>query len=280
MKLHNNLAATVAAAIEEDLGQGDITAALLPDFEASATIISREEAVLCGQAWVDEVYRQLEPAITVHWQKSDGELVSPNEVLCSLSGPVKKLLTGERIALNFLQTLSGTATTVRHYVSLLNGTQTQLLDTRKTIPGLRVAQKYAVRCGGGKNHRMGLFDAYLIKENHILASGSIAQAIAAARKNQPQAMIEIEVEDLKELQVALEHQADIIMLDNFDLDMMVAAVKITQGRAKLEVSGNVDEQMLRQIAATGVDYISVGALTKHVRAIDLSMRLTFNDVNR
>jgi nicotinate-nucleotide pyrophosphorylase (carboxylating) len=273
MRPHNNLAATVAAAIEEDLGQGDITAALLPDSDASATIISREEAVLCGQAWVDEVYRQLEPSIKLHWQKNDGELVSPDEVLCSLSGPVKKLLTGERIALNFLQTLSGTATTVRHYASLLQGTKTQLLDTRKTIPGLRVAQKYAVRCGGGKNHRMGLFDAYLIKENHILASGSIAQAIAAARKNQPQARIEIEVETLHELQLALEHQADIILLDNFDLKMMAEAVKITGGRAKLEVSGNVNDQMLLQIAATGVDYISVGALTKHVRAIDLSMRL-------
>lgn len=273
MRPHNNLAATVAAAIEEDLGQGDITAALLPDSDASATIISREEAVLCGQAWVDEVYRQLEPSIKLHWQKNDGELVSPDEVLCSLSGPVKKLLTGERIALNFLQTLSGTATTVRHYASLLQGTKTQLLDTRKTIPGLRVAQKYAVRCGGGKNHRMGLFDAYLIKENHILASGSIAQAIAAARKNQSQARIEIEVETLQELQLALEHQADIIMLDNFDLKMMAEAVKITGGRAKLEVSGNVNDQMLLQIAATGVDYISVGALTKHVRAIDLSMRL-------
>ncbi len=279
MNLHSDLSATVAAAIEEDLGRGDITAALLPDSEASATIISREEAVLCGQAWVDEVYRQLDSTIQVCWRKNDGDLVSSNEELCSLSGPVKGLLTGERIALNFLQTLCGTATTVRHYVSLLEGTATTLLDTRKTIPGLRVAQKYAVRCGGGKNHRMGLFDAYLIKENHILASGSIAQAIAAARKNQPQAKIEIEVENLEELQNALEHRADIIMLDNFDLDSMVAAVKMTNGRAKLEVSGNVDQHTLLQIAATGVDYVSVGALTKHVRAIDLSMRLTFNDVN-
>jgi nicotinate-nucleotide pyrophosphorylase (carboxylating) len=263
----------VRVAIEEDIGSGDITGRLLPKRKADAKIITREEAVLCGSAFVSEVYRQIDPNVSIKWHVQDGDLVAADQTLCELSGEASSLLTGERIALNFLQMLSGTATTTRNYVKLLQGTATQLLDTRKTLPGFRAAQKYAVRCGGGKNHRMGLFDAFLIKENHILASGSIGQAVQAARNLKPGALVEIEVETLEELSLALEHQADIIMLDNFDLGAMHLAVKMNAGRAKLEVSGNVTQDVIPAIAATGVDYISVGALTKHVKAIDLSMRL-------
>lgn len=268
------IAQQVSLAITEDIGSGDITGELLPQTQASAVIITREQAVMCGRTFVDEVYRQLDSDITLKWNAEDGDEISANQTLCELSGNAKSLLTGERIALNFLQTLSGTATLTRHYVKLLEGTQTQLLDTRKTIPGFRAAQKYAVRCGGGKNHRMGLYDAFLIKENHILASGSIANAVQAARTSQPDALVEIEVENLEEFQEALAHQADIILLDNFDLAMMKKAVEINSSRAKLEVSGNVTQDNISVIAATGVNYISVGSLTKHVKAIDLSMRLT------
>lgn len=280
MNLNQIIEKNVAAAIAEDLGTGDITAALLPNNTAKASIISREHAVLCGIPWFEEVYRQLNEAITIAWKVSEGDSIAPNQMLCELSGPARSLVTGERTALNFLQTLSGTATTTAKFVRLLAGTATQLLDTRKTIPGLRAAQKYAVRCGGGKNHRLGLFDAFLIKENHISSCGCIANAITAARAMRPGMLVEVEVENIDELQDALEQQVDIIMLDNFDVAMMKKAVAITAGRAKLEVSGNVDENSLPLIAATGVDYISVGALTKNVRAIDLSMRLTFCDINR
>jgi nicotinate-nucleotide pyrophosphorylase (carboxylating) len=275
MKINNNyLNECVAIAIKEDLGNGDITAELLPaDKIAQASIITREAAVICGCDFVNEVYQQLEPAVHLNWHVVDGQSVSPNQELCTLTGPVRALLTGERTALNFLQTLSGTATLTAKFVAALNGSSTQLLDTRKTVPGLRVAQKYAVQCGGGKNHRIGLFDAYLIKENHIAACGSITQAIELARRLHPEKKIEIEVENLQEFQEALSANPDIIMLDNFSIDSMRHAVAFNLGRSKLEASGNISEDQLAHIASTGVDYISVGALTKHVKAIDLSMRL-------
>lgn len=264
----------VAMAIEEDVATGDITADLIPsDRMVVAEIITREKAVLCGCLFVDEVYRQIDPTVQINWRVRDAQLLSSGQVLCRLEGSAKSLLTGERTALNFLQTLSGTATTTHRFVDRLKGSNTQLLDTRKTIPGLRYAQKYAVRCGGAKNHRMGLFDAFLIKENHILACGSIAQAIKIARQQHPDKQVEVEVESFIELQEALDHNADIILLDNFNIDMLQKAVEMTAGRSKLEVSGGITEEVLPQIAATGVDFISVGALTKHITAVDLSMRI-------
>lgn len=274
----------VRAALLEDLGDAlttldqpdasaDITAQLIPaDRISSARVITREAGVFCGQPWVDEVFTQLGGEVKVEWLVQDGERLSPNQELFRLHGPARLLLTGERNALNFVQTLSGVATLTARYVAELEETGCRLLDTRKTIPGLRSAQKYAVTCGGGKNHRLGLFDAYLIKENHILACGGIAGAIQEARRLNPDKPVEVEVESLTELEQALTAGADIVMLDNFDLAMMREAVAINQGRAKLEVSGNVTLETLAEFAATGVDYISVGALTKHVRALDLSMR--------
>ncbi|MFQ2368162.1 carboxylating nicotinate-nucleotide diphosphorylase [Aeromonas enteropelogenes] len=274
----------VRAALLEDLGDAlttldqpdasaDITAQLIPaDRISSARVITREAGVFCGQPWVDEVFTQLGGEVKVEWLVQDGESLSPNQELFRLHGPARLLLTGERNALNFVQTLSGVATLTARYVAELEETGCRLLDTRKTIPGLRSAQKYAVTCGGGKNHRIGLFDAYLIKENHILACGGIAGAIQEARRLNPDKPVEVEVESLTELEQALTAGADIVMLDNFDLAMMREAVAINQGRAKLEVSGNVTLETLAEFAATGVDYISVGALTKHVRALDLSMR--------
>lgn len=274
----------VRAALLEDLGDAlttldqpdasaDITAQLIPaDRISSARVITREAGVFCGQPWVDEVFTQLGGEVKVEWLVQDGERLSPNQELFRLHGPARLLLTGERNALNFVQTLSGVATLTARYVAELEETGCRLLDTRKTIPGLRSAQKYAVTCGGGKNHRIGLFDAYLIKENHILACGGIAGAIQEARRLNPDKPVEVEVESLTELEQALTAGADIVMLDNFDLAMMSEAVAINQGRAKLEVSGNVTLETLAEFAATGVDYISVGALTKHVRALDLSMR--------
>ncbi|MFM5336807.1 carboxylating nicotinate-nucleotide diphosphorylase [Aeromonas enteropelogenes] len=274
----------VRAALLEDLGDAlttldqpdasaDITAQLIPaDRISSARVITREAGVFCGQPWVDEVFTQLGGEVKVEWLVQDGERLSPNQELFRLHGPARLLLTGERNALNFVQTLSGVATLTARYVAELEETGCRLLDTRKTIPGLRSAQKYAVTCGGGKNHRIGLFDAYLIKENHILACGGIAGAIQEARRLNPDKPVEVEVESLTELEQALAAGADIVMLDNFDLPMMREAVAINQGRAKLEVSGNVTLETLAEFAATGVDYISVGALTKHVRALDLSMR--------
>lgn len=277
--LADEMRRAVSAALAEDLGMqtialGDITASLIPAEQlASATIITREDCVICGTGFVDEVFKQLGNKVRIDWQVNDGQHVSANSLLCTLSGPARTLLTGERSALNFLQLLSGTATTTAYYVSFLADSQTRLLDTRKTLPGLRFAQKYAVSCGGGLNHRFGLFDAFLIKENHIAAAGSIAAAVQNARLNFPGKPIEVEVENLDELAQALTAQADIIMLDNFSLSDIQQAVAINAGRAKLEVSGNITSERLTELAATGVNFISSGALTKHVRAIDLSMRL-------
>lgn len=265
---------SVAFALREDIGDGDVTARLIPHRQtATATLITREQAVICGVEWVEEVFRQLETPVTIEWCVRDGQLVTPNTVLCKIHGPAPALLTGERTALNYLQLLSGTATTCKQYADLVAHTAVKLLDTRKTIPGLRTAQKYAVTCGGCHNHRIGLYDAFLIKENHIAACGGIDKAVATAREIAPGKPVEVEVETLDELNIALEAGADIIMLDNFGLADMAEGVKLTANRAKLEASGNVSTETLVDIAETGVDYISIGALTKHARAIDLSMRL-------
>ncbi|AIR65236.1 carboxylating nicotinate-nucleotide diphosphorylase [Cedecea neteri] len=268
----------VAQALREDLGgevdpNNDITAQLLPAENTShAVVITRENGIFCGKRWVEEVFIQLGGDVTVTWHVEDGDEVSINQPLFELNGPARILLTGERTALNFVQTLSGVASEVHRYVALLEGTKTQLLDTRKTLPGLRTALKYAVLCGGGSNHRLGLSDAFLIKENHIIASGSIRQAVEKAFWMHPDVPVEVEVESLDELDQALKAGADIIMLDNFTVEQMRDAVALTQGKARLEVSGNVTKETLRTFADTGVDYISVGALTKHIRALDLSMR--------
>ncbi|WP_346841813.1 carboxylating nicotinate-nucleotide diphosphorylase [Metapseudomonas otitidis] len=273
--LSAEIEANVRRALTEDIGSGDITAQLIPEERlAHATVITREAAVIAGTAWVDAVFRQLDPRVAVHWQVADGDRVQPNQPLFHLEGPARALLSGERSALNFLQCLSGVATRVAHYVELVKGTSVKLLDTRKTLPGLRLAQKYAVTCGGGHNHRIGLYDAFLIKENHIAACGGITQAINAAHRIAPGKPVEVEVENLEELQQALEAGADIIMLDELSLDDMRTAVTLTAGRAKLEASGGINDTTLRTIAETGVDYISIGTLTKDVRAVDLSMRLS------
>ena len=269
---------TVEDALAEDVGAGDLTASLLPEAAtARAIVITREAMVLAGRPWVDEVYRQLDPATRIDWQAADGDRLDAGATLCHLEGSARSLLTGERTALNFLQLLSGTATTAARYVETVAGTGTRILDTRKTIPGLRLAQKYAVRRGGGVNHRIGLFDAILIKENHILAAGGIGQAVREARSAHPQVPVEIEVESLDELQAALAARADRVLLDNFDLPELRQAVALNAAEgdppAELEASGGVTLTGLRDIAETGVDYISVGALTKNVSAVDLSMRV-------
>ena len=276
--LPSDLKTVVQTALAEDVGSGDITAALIPaDTQSHADIISREDAVLCGTAWVDEVFAQLDPHIQVDWQANDGDAITANQTLCTLSGNSRQLLTGERTALNFLQTLSATATQTQQFVRIIADTRTKVLDTRKTLPGLRSAQKYAVTCGGGFNHRIGLFDAFLIKENHILAAGSIAAAVQAARKQQPEKKVEVEVENLDEVQQALDAGADQLLLDNMALHTLREAVALNHssnnGKAILEASGNVSLETVRNIAHTGVDYISVGSLSKHIRAVDLSMRL-------
>ncbi len=240
---------------------------------ARARVITRERAIVCGQAWVNEVFRQLDPEVVVTWHCADGETVEPNQTLFELAGRARSLLTGERAALNFLQLLSGTATRCRHFADLIEGLPARLLDTRKTIPGLRIAQKYAVSCGGCHNHRIGLYDAFLIKENHIAACGSITAAIRTAREQAPGKPVEVEVENMTQLAEALEARADSVMLDNFDLQQMREAVAFTAGRTVLEASGGVNESTLRAIAETGVDYISIGTLTKDCKAIDLSMRM-------
>jgi nicotinate-nucleotide pyrophosphorylase (carboxylating) len=280
--LENDIRLAVTAALNEDLGglsaaEGDISALLIPpDTYAEASIISREDGVFCGKAWAEQVYNQLGGKVALKWHVDDGDFVVAGQMLCELAGPARALLTGERTALNFIQTLSGVATTVSHYMTRLKDSHTRLLDTRKTLPGLRTAQKYAVTCGGGHNHRIGLFDAFLIKENHIMACGSIEQAVKAAKRLKPGAPVEVEVESMAELTIALDADADIIMLDNFDLAMMLEAVRLNkeqyQAKAKLEVSGNVTLSTISDIANTGVDFVSVGALTKHIRALDLSMR--------
>jgi len=269
----------VEAALREDLGSGDVTAALVPAAQrVRGSVVAREAAVLCGCAWVDETYRQLDPRVQLAWHAVDGERVTDGQAIFAVTGPARPVLSGERTALNFLQLLSGTATVTRGFVDAVAGTGCRILDTRKTVPGLRTAQKYAVRCGGAQNHRMGLYDQVLIKENHIAAAGSLTGAIEAARRSAAGITVEVEVETLGELQEALNARPDIIMLDDFTLEDMRAAVALNRAQgtvAKLEVSGSVSLEAVRAIAETGVDYISVGALTKHVRAIDLSMRLDF-----
>ena len=264
----------VRYALKEDIGSGDITAQLIPaEQTAKARIISRQDAVICGVDWVNEVFRQVDPNLKLDWQVDDGDSVVRDQVLFWATGSARNLLTAERAALNFLQTLSGTATVSQFYADKVAGTEVKLLDTRKTLPGLRFAQKYAVTCGGCYNHRIGLFDAFLIKENHIMACGGIEAAISTAKSNEPGKPVEVEVETMVELEQALSAGADIIMLDNFSLDAMRESVKLTRGVAKLEASGGITDETLRPIAETGVDYISIGALTKNCQAVDLSMRL-------
>lgn len=265
----------VKLALDEDIGSGDITAALVSRGDAAhATVITREAGVLCGTQFVDAVFNAVDPGVSVKWNKADGDRITPNDVLFTLAGNARSILTGERAALNFLQMLSGTASYSASLASIVQGTKAKLLDTRKTIPGFRNAQKYAVTCGGCFNHRIGLFDAFLIKENHIAACGGIRQAIEQARQSTPGKPIEIEVENLQELEQALTAKADRVMLDNFTLDDMRRAVAMTKGGAELEASGNVTEATLRGIAETGVDFISIGALTKVVMPLDLSLRLS------
>ncbi len=275
MLTQKDIAPLVALALEEDIGGGDITAALVGEAEsATATVITREAGVLCGTQFVDAVFHAVDPTLSVRWSRHDGDAIAENEVLFSVSGRARSILTGERAALNFLQMLSGTATSTASLARLIEGTSSTLLDTRKTIPGFRVAQKYAVTCGGGANHRVGLYDAYLIKENHIAACGGIAQAVETARSMAPGKPVEVEVESLEELAEALSAGADRVMLDNFALDDMRQAVAMNAGQSQLEASGNVTEATLADIAATGVDFISVGALTKVIKPLDLSMRLS------
>lgn len=276
-QLPADLTDSVARALAEDVGPGDVTADLVPaDCRAEAKVIAREPAVLCGTAWFDEVFAQLDCSVSVAWAAADGDRVEPGATLCRLSGPARPLLSGERTALNFLQSLSGTATAARRFADAVAGTGCRVLDTRKTLPGLRAAQKYAVACGGATNHRIGLFDAILIKENHIIAAGGISAALHAARATHPGLSIEIEVESLDELGQALDGRADIVLLDNFELAALREAVHVTRGRpgctTRLEASGNVSLETVRSIAETGVDFVSVGGITKHLRAIDLSMR--------
>jgi nicotinate-nucleotide pyrophosphorylase (carboxylating) len=278
-ELPADLAAQVEAALREDIGSGDVTAALVPAAQrVRGGVVTREAAVLCGRAWAEETFRRLDPRVQLSWHASDGERLAAGQEIFAIAGPARPVLSGERTALNFLQLLSGTATATRRFVDAIEGTSCRILDTRKTLPGLRSAQKYAVRCGGGDNHRLGLYDRVLIKENHIAAAGSISGAIAAARASAPQLRVEVEVETLRELEEALNAAPDIVMLDEFSLADMTAAVRLNESRGravKLEASGSVSLQAVREIAATGVDYISVGSITKHVHAVDLSMRLQF-----
>ena len=272
--LTNDITQSVSLALAEDVGAGDITAQLIPANQtAEANIITREDCIFCGKQWVEEVFRQLDPQVEITWHIEDGQPASANSRLFTLKGSARSLLTGERAALNFVQTLSGTATISNYFAKQVAHTQVRLLDTRKTIPGLRTAQKYAVACGGCHNHRIGLYDAFLIKENHIAACGGIANTIATAHAVAPGKPVEVEVENFAELEQALTAKADIIMLDNFSIEDMKKAVAINAGRAKLEASGNINEQTLIPTAETGVDFISIGGLTKHCRAVDLSMRI-------
>jgi nicotinate-nucleotide pyrophosphorylase (carboxylating) len=267
--------ATVRQALAEDIGDGDLTAQLIPaEAQAEAEVITREDAVLCGQPWFDEVFHQIDPAIRINWRARDGDTIRVGDIICELAGPARGVLTGERTALNFLQMLSGTATHARRYVDAVRGTQAVILDTRKTLPGLRSAQKYAVRRGGGHNHRMGLYDAILIKENHVAAAGSIAKALQTAKASASTGVpVEIEIENLNQWREAIQAGADHLLLDNFTLNDLKAAVNENQGRAKLEASGGVTLDNVRAVAETGVDFISIGDMTKNIRAIDLSLRL-------
>ncbi len=270
MVLPADIASSVRRALSEDIGKGDLTANLVPeDKTCKAEVICREEAVLCGRAWFDQVFHQIDESVQIDWLPGDGDAISPGSTVCRISGSSRSVLTGERTALNFLQTLSGTATTTREFVRQLGKGKTRILDTRKTIPGLRAAQKYAVSCGGGSNHRMGLYDAILIKENHISSAGGIRPVVIEALKSGHS--VEVEVENLAQLKEAIEAGANSILLDNFSIEQMHEAVEINSGRVELEVSGGVEFEQLKQLARTGVDYISIGALTKHLRAVDFSM---------
>lgn len=275
--LEQSIQLNIQQALQEDLGDGDITAMLTPEHEqATATVLSREDMILAGRPWVDALIQHFDPTVQVSWLKQDGDSVAAGETFLSLQGNARSLLSIERAALNFIQTLSAVATKTAHYVKQLEGLHTKLLDTRKTLPGLRIAQKYAVAVGGGQNHRLGLFDAFLIKENHIMAAGGIAQAIIQARQIAPNKPVEVEVETWDELNQALEAQADIVMLDNFSQQQMIDAVKHVAGRCKLEASGNITLENLARVASSGVDYISMGVLTKDLTAVDLSMRFNNN----
>jgi nicotinate-nucleotide pyrophosphorylase (carboxylating) len=276
-----DLPAQVDAALREDIGSGDVTAALVPVAQqVRGALITRERAILCGRAWADETFRRLDERVRLSWHAGDGDPLSPGQVVFDIAGPARAVLTGERTALNFLQLLSATATAARAFADAVAGTGCRVLDTRKTLPGLRTAQKYAVRCGGGDNYRIGLYDQVLIKENHIAAAGSIGSAIATARRLAPGITVEVEVESLAEFEEALLAKPDIVMLDEFSQADMKAAVARNQARGRpvlLEASGSVSIETVRSIAETGVDYVSVGSLTKHVRAVDLSMRLQFSE---
>jgi len=268
-----NIEQTVKSALDEDIKGGDLTADLIPtEINATAHIICKEKAIICGRPWFDEVFRQVDEDISIDWHCEEGDEVEQDQLICEIKGCARHILTAERTALNFLQTLSSTASVTHQYALELQATQTKLLDTRKTLPGLRLAQKYAVACGGGQNHRFGLYDAILIKENHILAAGGIAEAVGLAKFKHPGKSVEVETENLAEVQEALKGGADIIMLDNFTVEMMYQAVEIVDKKAKLEISGNVEIEHLKTLALTQVDFISTGAITKHIQAIDLSMR--------
>ena len=270
--LDEQLLHTVRSALVEDIGSGDISAELIPaDRQAQATVTSREQAIVCGMAWFNAVFAELDSTIRIDWHVRDGDAVAAGEALCTLSGPARALLSGERTALNFLQTLSATATLARRYADAVSGLPTRILDTRKTLPGLRSAQKYAVRTGGCTNHRHGLYDAYLIKENHIAAAGSITEAVMQARRNNPAVLLEVEVENETQLEEALQAGADRLLLDNHSLSALKEAVDTVAGCVELEASGNVTLDNVRDIALTGVDFISTGSLTKNIKAIDLSM---------
>ena len=276
--LHRAVVKNVTDALTEDVGTGDISASLIPSStHAHARVITREDGVFCGQPWVQETLRQVDPKLSVSFAVSDGQVVSADQTLFELHGTAAALLTAERTMLNFVQVLAGTATKTAHFVALIEGTGAKLLDTRKTLPGLRLAQKYAVACGGGNNHRMGLFDAYLLKENHIAAAGSIAQAVAAARKQNPDKSVEVETENLDELDQAIAAGAEIAMIDNYSLEDTRTAVARARGKIKLEASGGIDEKSITEIARCGVDYISIGEITKNIDPMDLSMR--FADAN-
>ena len=274
MSWQDSIEIQISAALQEDIGSGDLTASLIPaERRGRATVITREAMVVCGQPWVNAVFKHIDPKVRMDWRLQEGMLAKASQILFSVDGPARALLTGERTALNFLQTLSATATQTRRYVDAIKGTKAVIVDTRKTLPGLRLAQKYAVKIGGGTNHRIGLYDGVLIKENHIMAAGGVTQALSVAQKNAPKGVpIQIEVETLGQLRDALDAGAKMILLDNFDLERMREAVKLNVGRAKLEGSGGVNLETVRAIAETGVDRISIGALTKDITAIDLSMR--------
>jgi nicotinate-nucleotide pyrophosphorylase (carboxylating) len=276
MTLKQYIIHDIELALQEDIGSGDISALLIDENKLLTTrLLVREEAILCGTAWFEQAFKQCNKDIQLDWQAQDGDRVSADSVLCQISGSARAILTAERTALNFLQTLSGTATTTRYYVDQISRTQCRILDTRKTIPHLRLAQKYAVTCGGGMNHRIGLFDAYLIKENHLAACGSIGQAVERGRALQPDRLLEVEVETLAQLQQAIDAKVDRALIDNFSLEEIKQAVKMTAKKIQLEASGNITNESLLKIANTGVDFISIGALTKHVRAIDFSLRFLY-----